>query len=339
MAVLETIRVKLGILITVLIAVALLSFIIDPSTLQSVTASSSKYDVGEIDGNSISYTDFQADVDRFTAINEVMTGTSSLNEEQQAAIRDAAWQSLLDQYLLVRNAEKAGIHVGDEEMVALVSGDMASPVISQNSMFFDENGNFSKEMVLEFVNYINTDQTGRLKLYWDYLQKTAKTQQYYEKYMSLFTQSDFANALMMTEEIAENNNTFDVEFVMVPVGIVQDTTITVSDSEIKKYYESHKKFYKQQASRDIEYVVFEVVPSAEDIASANQDLVEVYEEFGTTENMKAFLMSNSDRQYDAHWYKAGELNTVSAEINDFVFGKNNKGGSEVFQNGTTCRAV
>ena len=339
MAVLETIRVKLGILITVLIAVALLSFIIDPSTLQSVTASSSKYDVGEIDGKSISYTDFQADVDRFTAINEVMTGTSSLNEEQQAAIRDAAWQSLLDQYLLVRNAEKAGIHVGDEEMVALVSGDMASPVISQNSMFFDENGNFSKEMVLEFVNYINTDQTGRLKLYWDYLQKTAKTQQYYEKYMSLFTQSDFANALMMTEEIAENNNTFDVEFVMVPVGIVQDTTITVSDSEIKKYYESHKKFYKQQASRDIEYVVFEVVPSAEDIASANQDLVEVYEEFGTTENMKVFLMSNSDRQYDAHWYKAGELNTVSAEINDFVFGKNNKGVSEVFQNGNTFRAV
>ena len=338
MAVLETIRVKLGILITVLIAVALLSFIIDPSTLQSVTASSSKYDVGEIDGKSISYTDFQADVDRFTAINEVMTGTSSLNEEQQAAIRDAAWQSLLDQYLLVRNAEKAGIHVGDEEMVALVSGDMASPVISQNSMFFDENGNFSKEMVLEFVNYINTDQTGRLKLYWDYLQKTAKTQQYYEKYMSLFTQSDFANALMMTEEIAENNNTFDVEFVMVPVGIVQDTTITVSDAEIKKYYESHKKSYKQQASRDIEYVVFEVVPSAEDIAAANQDLVEVYDEFGTTDNMKAFLMSNSDRQYDAHWYKAGELNTLSTSINDFVFGKNN-GVSEVFQNGNTFRAV
>ena len=338
MAVLETIRVKLGILITVLIAVALLSFIIDPSTLQSVASSSSKYDVGEIDGKSISYTDFQADVDRFTAINEVMSGTSTMNEEQQAAIRDAAWQSLLDQHLLVRNAEKAGLHVGEEEMVAIISGDMASPVISQNSIFFDENGNFSKEMVLEFVNYVNTDQTGRLKLYWDYIQKTAETQQYYEKYMSLFTQSYFANDLLMTKEIEENNNTFDVEFVMVPVGIVQDTTITVSDSEIKKYYEAHKKSYKQQASRDIEYVVFEVVPSAEDIAAANQDLVEVYDEFASTDNMKAFLMSNSDRQYDAHWYAAGELNTLSTSINDFVFGKNN-GVSEVFQNGNTFRAV
>ena len=195
MAVLETIRVKLGILITVLIAVALLSFIIDPSTLQSVASSSSKYDVGEINGNSISYTDFQADVDRFTAINEVITGSSSMDEEQQQAIRDAAWQSLLDQHLFVRNAEKAGLHVGDEEMVALISGDMTSPVMAQNAVFFDENGNFSKDMVLEFVNYINTDQTGRLKLYWDYIQNTAKTQQYYDKYMSLFTQSDFTNPL------------------------------------------------------------------------------------------------------------------------------------------------
>ena len=338
MAVLETIRVKLGILITVLIAVALLSFIIDPSTLQSVASSSSKYDVGEINGNSISYTDFQADVDRFTAINEVITGSSSMDEEQQQAIRDAAWQSLLDQHLFVRNAEKAGLHVGDEEMVALISGDMTSPVMAQNAVFFDENGNFSKDMVLEFVNYINTDQTGRLKLYWDYIQNTAKTQQYYDKYMSLFTQSDFTNPLMMTEEIAENNNTFDVEFVMLPIGIVQDTTITVSDSEIKKYFEDHKKFYKQQASRDIEYVVFEVVPSADDIAAANKDLVDVYDEFATTDNMKAFLMSNSDRQYDAHWYAAGELNTLSTQINDFVFGNNN-GVSEVFQDGNFLRAV
>ena len=338
MAVLETIRVKLGILITVLIAVALLSFIIDPSTLQSVTASSSKYDVGEINGNSISYTDFQADVDRLTAINEITTGTSVMSEEQQVAVRDAAWQSLIDQYLFIKNAEKAGLHVGEEEMVALISGVMSSPVINQNSVFFDENGNFSKEMVLEFVNYINTDQTGRLQLYWDYLQKAAKTQQYYEKYSSLFNQSYFTNDLMMTKEIEENNSTFDVEFVMVPVGIVQDTTITVSDSEIKKYYESHKKFYKQQASRDIEYVVFEVVPSAEDIAAANEDLLAVYDEFASTDNMKAFLMANSDRQYDAHWYAAGELNTLSTSINDFVFGKNNS-VSEVFQNGNTFRAV
>ena len=338
MAVLETIRVKFGIVITVLIAVALLSFIIDPTTLQSVTSSSSKYDVGEIDGKSISYVDFQTDVDRFTTINEITTGSSVQNEQQQISIRNAAWQSLIDKYLFIKNAEKAGIHVGEEEMVALMSGEVDSPVFTQNPAFFDENGMFSKAMLLEFVNYIESDQTGRLKIYWDYLQEAAKTQQYYEKYNSLFTQSNFVNPLMLTEQIAENNNTFDVEFVMVPMGYEKDSTIVVSDSEIKKYYEAHKKFYMQQASRDIEYVVFEVVPSAEDIAAANQALVDVYYEFAAAENMKTFLLANSDRQYDNHWYKAGELNTVAKVVNDYAFGKN-AGVSEVLTNGNTFYAV
>ena len=341
MAVLETIRVKLGILITVLIAVALLSFIIDPSTLQSVSSSmSSKYDVGEIDGKSISYTDYQADVDRFTTINEILTGASAQNEQQQASIRNAAWQSLVDKYLFVKNAEKAGIHVGEEELISLISGDLESPVFTQNPAFFDENGNFSKNMVLEFVSYMDSDQTGRLQLYWNWLQESAKTQQYYAKYNALFAASNYANTLALANQIAENNNTFNVEFVMLPVGYAVDSTIVVSDSEIKKYYESHKKFYRQPASRDIEYVVYEVVPSTEDVTAANQALVDVYDEFATTENMKAFLLANSDRQYDSHWYKAGELNSVAREINDYAFAeKKVEGVSPVISKENTFYAV
>ena len=117
MAVLETIRVKFGIVITALIAVALLSFIIDPTTLQSVSSSmSSKYDVGNIDGKAISYADFQAEVDKFTTINEISTGSSAQNEQQQIAVRNAAWQSLIDQYLFVKNAKKEGLNVGEEDV-------------------------------------------------------------------------------------------------------------------------------------------------------------------------------------------------------------------------------
>ena len=340
MAVLETIRVKFGIVITALIAVALLSFIIDPSTLQSVSSSmSSKYDVGEIDGKSISYTDFQAEVDKFTAINEIVTGSSVQNEQQQIQVRNAAWQSLVDKHLFVKNAKKAGINVGEEEMIALISGELDSPVFAQNPAFCDENGNFSKQLVVDFVNYLNSDETGRLRMYWNYLQESAKTQQFYSKYMSLFTQSNFTNPLMLTEKIAENNNTFDVEFVMVPYSFPRDTTITVSDSEIKSYYNAHKKFYKQQASRDIEYVVFEVVPSEADIVAANQALIDVYDEFVAAENVKSFLLANSDRQYSNHWYKAGELNTVSAAVNDFVFGDSKAEVSSVLQDGDTFYAV
>ena len=325
MAVLETIRVKFGIVITVIIAVALLSFIIDPQTLQQVWYSvSSKSDVGVIDTKSVSYDEFQKEVEKFNVISEVTTGSSVKNEEQHQEINNMAWESFIEKYLFIKNANKAGIYVSDEEMVAILSGDIASGVFAQNPMFFDENGAFSKDRVVEFAEYVSSDQSGRLKAFWNYLQNTAKNQMYFAKYNSLLNQSNYTNPLMLTNKLADNNNTFDVEFVMLPFGYEVDSTIVVSDKEIKKYYDDHKKFYKQLASRDIEYVVFEIKPSAEDIARANEAMVAVYDEFASTNNLKAFLSSNSDRKFDETWYGEGELNTVSRKVNEFVF-SNKKG--------------
>ena len=325
MALLEKIRVRLGVVISVVIALALLSFIIDPGTLQSVSASmSSKYDVGEINGKSVSYTDFQKEVEQFTAINEMLTGNSVHSEQQQEMIRNAVWQSMIDQYLFYGNAKAAGLNVGKAELLDLTTGDMVSPMISQ--IFRDETGNFSVENLRQFVLNAGNDPTGNMKSLWDYLQNSVYTQQLYTKYMSLFTQSNVTNPLMLTRSIGENNNTTDVEFVMVPFGYAQDSTITVSDSEIKKYYKEHRHLYEQPASRDIEYVVYEVEPSEADIEEATSQADELHNEFINTDNVKNFLLRNSDRQYSEYWYRSGELNTVSRDINDFVFGAGNSTG-------------
>ena len=320
MAILQKTREKAGLAVSIIIALALLSFIVDPSTLESAfQLMSSKNDVGEINGKSVSYMDFQQDIERFTTINEMVTGSSTQNEQQQEQIRNAAWQNLVDRYLFVKNAKAAGIRVGDEEMKELLAGDMVSPIISQNPAFVDENGNFSKTALQNLVNSIPQDGTGRLKTYWDYIQNSVNIQQYYAKYGSLFTSSNFQNPLMLKRAIEENNNTTNVDFVMVPLGFMPDTTVKVSDSAIQKYYDDHKEMFKQNASRDMEYVVFEVKPSAADIASTSEAVSNLYDEFSTTDGMKSFLAKNSERSLDDRWYKAGELNPVNSEVNDFVF--------------------
>lgn len=319
MAVLEKIRVKFGVLISVIIALALLSFIIDPSTLESALNSmSSKYDVGRIAGKSVSYTDFQGDIDRYTTINEIMTGSSVQNENTQLQIRNAAWQELVDRYMFIENAKKAGIVVGEEELADLLSGANVSPIIAQNPAFCDQNGVFSKNALVEFTQNIAQDETGRLKTYWNYLQNTVRTQQFYAKYGSLFSASSFANKLEIDYELAQNNTTANIEYVEVFYPFEQDTTINVSSAEIKKYYKDHKDFFKQNASRDAEYVVFEVVPSDDDIAAANDGIAVAYDEFVSNDNMKSFLAKNSDRPLSEYWYKAGELATVSKQVSDFV---------------------
>ena len=329
MAVLEKIRVRFGLAISIIIALALLSFIIDPGTLQSaMQGMSSKYDVGKIAGRAVRYTDYQEEVERFTTINEVTTGTSAHSEQQQKQIRDAAWQSFIDKFLFVKNAKDAGITVGSAELVDLTTGSNPSPMIAQ--MFGGPDG-YDPQVLVDFVqNQVPGDETGRLQTFWNYIQTTVSTQQYYAKYGALFTASAYLNALEKADQLAKNNTTANVDYIAVNYPFQDDSTVVVSKSEIKKYYKNHQNFYEQKANRDIEYVVFEVTPSADDIAAANEKVSAVYDEFGATTNMKAFLLRNSDRQLSNYWYKAGELNSINRQVNEYVFSARNSAPSPIY---------
>ena len=334
MAVLEKLR-GWGIVLSILVALPLLLFIIDPSQIiQTVQSVSSKYDVGKIGKKSVSYTDFQAEVDRFSRINELMSGNTSSSEQQQKQIRDAVWQRLVEENLFVKNAQAAGINVGKDEIMDLTNGENVSPVMA--SLFVDENGVFSNDQLVNFLQNVEEGDENA-KAIWAYLQEQILMNQYYTKYNALFVNSNVENALQVNKAIADNNTTADVDFVMVPFSYVTDSTIVVSDKEIKDFYDNHKKFFEQKATRDIEYVVFQVVPSAADITAANDEFVKLYEDFSTTDNVRAFLQRNSDTQWSDQWYKAGDLRSVNADIDTFV-SENNEGTSPVISANNTLYA-
>lgn len=322
MAALEKIRSKFGLAVSILIALALLSFIIDPGTLQTaINSMSTKYDVGKIDGKRISYTDFQENVEKFTSINEIISGSSSQNEQTQKNIRNAAWQDMMDKYLFIKNAKAAGIKVGEDEMLSLVSSSNPSAILVQNPIFMDESGNYSEEVLRQFLSMVESDQTGRYRQYWDYLQNTIYTQQFYQKYGALFNASNYTNALQMSHAMASGNTTADVDFCVEYFPMYHDSSVVVTNDEVRRYYKAHKEFFKQQKdSRDMEYVVFEVVPSSDDINNTSLAMSNLYDEFVSTDNMKSFLAKNSDSPLSNYWYKSGELRTINEEIDAQIFG-------------------
>ena len=334
MAVLEKLR-GWGIFLSILVALPLLLFIIDPSQIiQTVQSVSSRYDVGKIAGKSVSYADFQQAVEQYSRISEQLSGNSASSEQQQQQIRNAVWQNFVDQNLFIKNAQAAGLNVGKAELLDLTNGEHVSPVIA--SIFVDQNGNFSDAQLRAFLeNVADGDENARA--IWNYLQDAVITSQYYNKYNSLFTASNIQNAIQVNRSIADNNTTADVDFVMSPFSFTTDSTVVVSDSEIKAFYNNHKDFFKQVATREIEYAVFQVVPSAEDIAATNSDFVKQYDEFAVTDNMRSFLQRNSDVQWSDRWYKAGDLKSVNAELDTFV-SENNEGVSPVYTSGNTFYA-
>ena len=161
MAVLENIRVKLGVFITILIALSLLSFIIDPSTLSTTfQRMSADNKVGSMNGKTINYQEYYTAVEQNKNLFESLYGQSLSSEEQLSEVRDYTWQNFFDKYVFEPKAADAGIAVGDQEIYDLTQGANISPVLMSQSAFLDENGNFSREALSQFIQNIDYDATG-----------------------------------------------------------------------------------------------------------------------------------------------------------------------------------
>ncbi len=323
MAVLEKIRVRMGVFITVIIGIALISFIVDVDTLRSVSSMfSSKYDVGEIKGKGISYTTFQKKIDYYTGIHQLLSGGATLTEPQQEQVRESAWSDFFKEGVLTPEFDKCGLSVSDEEMLDLAQGRNISPILLQDPVFADETtGQFSRAKVVNIIKNMANDPSGQTEAYWNYCETRMHDMQLIEKYASLVVQSQYTNSLEMKRRVADHNTTAAISYVVKPIGFVADSTIKVSESEAKAYYKKHEKEYEQEASRDIEYVSFLIAPSDDDIQLAEEQINSIYGEFEKVKNedLRMFVNRNSDKPFDEFYYKEGEL---SSKLDSFAFSKN-----------------
>ena len=320
MAVLEKIRVKLGILISILIAIALLSFIIDPNTLGSTLQSMSKENnVGEMKGKAISYRDYYTALEQNTQLFNALNGGNANSEEAQNQLREMTWNQIFNQRVFFPKVKAAGYSVEDAEMVELLQGENVSPIVAQQRVFAGEDGQFSAEAVKEFISQMDLDESGLSRKYWDYLKEQVYAQQMYNKYYSALRNSSLPNASQIARAIEAGNTTKDIDFFVVPINFGVDSTINISAAEVSKFYNDRKNLFMQPANRDIEYVVFEVVPSQEDIEATRADFDVLYEQFAQAENLKNFVALNSDSRWDDKFYSKEDLAKTPA-FAEYAFG-------------------
>ena len=104
MAALQNIRNKGGILVSIVIGIALLAFIIDPSILG--TPGQNRNNVGEIAGKTIKIQDYQRRILENEEMIKQMNGMASLNDEQQATIRENTWQQMISEIILTNQYEE-----------------------------------------------------------------------------------------------------------------------------------------------------------------------------------------------------------------------------------------
>lgn len=324
MATLEKIRSK-GALLVVVVGVALFAFIIGDFLKDGRTFfNKSQETVAEVVGEDINIKEYNAAIDQLTEVYKIETGKAELNEEMMTQLRQSVWETMLNEKILNAEAKKLGLSVGVEELADRLIGDNIHPLITQRRIFAGENGQFSRQALMQLRQALEQtpsspemkQQIDQFKSYWKFWEKTVKNSMLQDKYNALISKSVTANNLDASMSFQYRKISMDVNYVVRPYYSIPDAAVKVSDSEIADRYGKQKERYKQEANCEIKYVVFDKKPLPEDYQDAEAWIAKVGPEFSTTNDVVDVVNSNSDVMYDGRNYSE---KTVPAELKDFAF--------------------
>ena len=301
MATLQTIRSK-GPLLVIVSGLALFAFIAGDAW-KILQPHQGKQDAGEVNGNTLSAQDYQKMVDEFSEVIKLTNGLNSLSEDQLTNIKDQVWNTYVTNELIAAEAKKLGLKVTDKELQAIID-EGTNPLLMQTPFRNPQTGAFDKDMLKKFlVDYANLDASKMPAQYveyyqtmgnfWKFVERTLKQSVLAEKYQNLIAKSLISNPVAAEDVFNGRTAQSDLLLAGIPYSSISDSTITVSNDDIKKLYEEKKESFKQPVeTRDIKFIDVRVVPSEADRQEVQKEVTEYSNQLITTTNdYTAFIRS------------------------------------------------
>ena len=294
MATLGKIRNRSGLLLTV-IGVAMLAFILGDFMSSLGSAGGGSIYVGEVLGEDVMRQAYEVKVEEGIENWKSQNQQGVLNQTTTAQIRSQIWDQYVRDLIMNNEFGKLGIDVSDDEFFELLQGLNVHPEISKVPAFQDQaTGQFDRTKVLGYLKQIDQDPTGEARTRWvgfqKYLIGLIKT----SKYNSLVS-----NAMYVTGEEAklkfnENSQNITFNYVAIPFSSVADSMVEPTESELANYYDDNKSDYEQAASKDVDFVVYTVIPSQEDDATTKSAITDLKADFTIFEDYDLMARRNSD---------------------------------------------
>ncbi len=307
MATLEKIRNRAGVLVAVVIGLALLAFILgDFLNSGGALFSNSQFEIAEIAGKSIPYQKYQKELNDIIEINKFSSGQSTLDENTIQRIQMQTWNQIVREYVLEDEYDELGVDVSSQELWDMVQGENIHPII-QNLFTNPETGELNTMAVIRFLKSYDQDPTGQQKAYWLFVEEQMIQDKLFSKYSNLISKGLYSTKLEAQNELKNISKKVDFNFVIQNINTVPDSLINVKNSDIKEYYANHQNEYKQEATRSMEYVTFDVVPSEDDKAATENWIKDIQQDFASTENDKEFVNLNGDLSFNNYYLKKDEL--------------------------------
>lgn len=330
MAIIGKIR-KRSTLLLIFVGVALLSFIVGNNFMKNI-GQGKDYDpqtIAKINNEKVERSIFQARMEQTIEGFKQQQGKENVTNEENYQIMSQVWDQLKKENIIDQECIKIGLlmdngvdpkpSISMKEFADLMQGTYPHQLILQN--FTDQQtGKFDPNSVMNFLNSVQQgkkstneeerDRALKSETQWNNLVNYIKKDRVVEKYNILLSKSYYLPKALAEVDYKEKNTNLSIRFFGIRYNTISDSAVKVTDADYQAYYDQHKnEFEVKEESRSIDYVVWNVKPSAEDIQAIESEVAEIKTEFGSVnnENVAQFISRNSDSRFDTNWTAKGKL--------------------------------
>jgi len=296
------------------IALALILFIVQDRFMGHGGMSGGSTTIGKVNGETIDHSDFRSQEELLKQSNPQATD----NEQVTAYI----WENMVNKIIMDQEFEKLGLSYTNKEFGEDIGSN--NPPQWFRTQFQDQStGVYNGQGAATYMQQVTTQMrknpsNQQTVLFQKAVIDPAIDEQLGKKYQGLISGAVYVPKWMADKTAADNSSIANISYVSVPYTSIADSTIKVTDDDIKAYVQKHSKEYEQKdETRQIAYVMFDATPSVNDSAKVSDDLVALKGEFASATDVKPFLEEKASAiPYYASYLSKKEIHQP---INDTLF--------------------
>ncbi len=255
--------------------------------------------VGTIAGKKISYVEF-SDLVKRAADNQKKQSGQEPDDNTYRQIREQVWNSLIAQTLVEKESERSGITVSDQELVDWVKGENPPDFLVQQ--FRDSTGTFNRAV---YEQTINDPKNKDIMIQ---LESGLRQQRLSEKMQSLVLASVRITPDELERRYQDQNLKLEAQYAMFdPNSFFPDSTVVVTEDDLRKYYSENQEEFKAKAARKLKYVLFSDQASARDSQEAIVEATNVLQQSKAGMDFLELQKSYSEVPSAPAFFKHGEL--------------------------------
>lgn len=326
LAVIMQMRKRVGLLIGI-IGVAIVAFLM----MDALNSSSNLFNnntqnvIGEVNGESVGYEAFNAKDKQVEKQFLYFQGNwqnpefTGFSDEERIQMRNFAWNDFIVNTLLEEEYLNLGLTVTEQEINnQFSSNNPRGEVRNFYQQVVDGSGAYNPQQmanVLPQIESLTPQDVQRYPIKDFYLQLRALLQQELQraKYQQLFAKSTYVPQWRAAQDYAMSNTTADLSIVGLQYSTLQESEIAPTDAELAAYLAENEAAYASPATRDIEYVIFNILPSREDSMEALNFVNEKWAQIEQNGRDSIYINQYSETRFSGAYFTQDEILTQVAD--------------------------